>query len=265
MALSAWLAGLPDTELDLLGEAPDARRIHDNASPTLLRSYGLPEAWAAPLGILQERGWPVAVLGELVTVARQERTRARLRRLDVVCTRPHKGQVDVLDTSVAVRRLFRQAEREVLVAGFRINDREMLEPLRRNTGSVLDVRLFVDIDPAFSATGAKQPRPPSLEGWPATWWTQFLEGVWPQYLDPPRAWYAPSTLGPSATGEWRSMHVKSVVVDRRLWFVTSANFTNRGHTRNIEMGALIEDEERAAEVVAVFEEWVGAGVFRAVV
>jgi phosphatidylserine/phosphatidylglycerophosphate/cardiolipin synthase-like enzyme len=54
------------------------------------------------------------------------------------------------------------------------------------------------------------------------------------------------------------------VVDRRLWFVTSANFTKRGHTRNMEMGALIEDPERASEVVAVFEEWAGAGVFRRV-
>jgi phosphatidylserine/phosphatidylglycerophosphate/cardiolipin synthase-like enzyme len=264
VALSAWLAGLSDAELDLLGEALDARRIRENASSALLRSYGLPEAWAIPLGILQTRGWPVAVLGELVAVARQERARARLRRLDVVCTRPHKVQVDVLDTSVAVRRLFRQAEREVVVAGFRVNDREMLEPLRRNAGSPLDVRLFVDIDPAYSAAGAKQAMPSSLETWPSTWWTQFLEGVWPQYLDPPRAWYAPATLGPSAAGEWQSMHIKSIVVDRRLWFVTSANFTKRGHTRNMEMGALIEDPERASEVVAVFEEWAGAGVFRRV-
>lgn len=265
MALSAWLAGVPDAELDLLADALEVRRLRENASPSLLRSYGLPESWAAPLAALQEYGWPISVLAELVAVARQERARARLRRLDVVCTRPHRGQVDVLDTSVAVRRLFRQAEREVLVAGFRINDREMLEPLRRSAGAQLDVRLFVDIDPAYTATGAQQASKPDPEAWPSIWWTQFLDGVWPQYLDPPRAWFAPATLGPGPTGEWQSMHVKSVVVDRRLWFVTSANFTRRGHTRNIEMGALIEDEARAAEVVAVFEEWVGAGVFRAVV
>ena len=57
------------------------------------------------------------------------------------------------------------------------------------------------------------------------------------------------------------MHAKSVVVDRRFWFVTSANFTRRGHERNVEVGALIEDPALAVEAVRVFESWAGAGVF----
>lgn len=262
MALSDWLFALTDAELDRLAEAFGAGRLMAETSATLLRSYGLPEGWAEPLAAAKARYGSLDALGEMVSLARQERSRTRSRAVELVCTRPHGGLVDILDTSVAVRRLFRQARQEVLVAGFRIHDREMLEPLRRSAAHPLNVRLFVDIDPALSASGARQQVPSNLDGWPAIWWSQFLEGVWPLYLDPPRAWYAPSTLGPSATGEWRSMHVKSVVVDRRYWFVTSANFTSRGHTRNIELGALIDDPDRASEVVAAFEQWVGAGVFR---
>lgn len=261
MELSDWVVGLANDELALLAEALDSRRLPLDASPSLLRSYGWPEAWAAPLGALAASGVAPATLAACLAVAQRERQRGRQRRVDLTCTRPPGGKVDVLDTSVAVRRLFAQAEREVVVAGFRVSDREMLEPLRRTASRSIDVRLFVDIDPAQTADGAKQSPPRDLELWPATWWAQFMERVWPTYMDPPRCWYAPSTLGPDKTGRWRSMHAKSIVVDRRWWFVTSANFTRRGHDRNIEVGALIEDPERAVEVIGVFEDWVGAGVF----
>jgi phosphatidylserine/phosphatidylglycerophosphate/cardiolipin synthase-like enzyme len=37
------------------------------------------------------------------------------------------------------------------------------------------------------------------------------------------------------------MHAKCVVVDHAIALVTSANFTSRGHERNIEVGVLIQD------------------------
>lgn len=261
MELIDWVTGLPDDELAMLDDAVEARRLRLDMSPSLLRSYGWPESWSTRLASLGARGNGLRELAVATRVARRERARAGERRVDLVCTRPSGGRVDVLDTSVAVRRLFAQAQREVLVAGFRVNDREMLEPLRRTASRPVDVRLYVDIDPAYTADGGKQPGPVDLALWPGVWWSQFMDRVWPVHLDPPRCWYAPSTLGPDAHGVWRSMHAKSVVVDRRYWFVTSANFTRRGHERNIEVGALVDDPVRAAAVVDLFEEWTGAGVF----
>lgn len=263
MALSAALLRLPDAELERLADALRSGRLRLDSSPALLRSYGWPAAWAELLQFSAEGGYTVAQLGDLIEGVLAARAAGR-RRIDLVATRPREGAVNLLDTSVAVRRLFANAQREVLIAGFRVNDRDMLEPLRRPAGRALDVRIFADLDPEFDATGRRQPRPADLERWPTIWWGQFLESVWPRHLDAPRAWYAPATLGPSTGGEWSSMHVKSVVVDRRTLFVTSANFTKRGHERNIELGVLVEDPERANECVAVFEEWVGAGVFRSI-
>lgn len=256
-----WVVGLADDELHLLAEALDTRRLRLDASPALLRSYGWPEAWSGPLSQAAAAGASVGTLAACVGVARRERARSRERRVDLVCTRPPGNRVEVLDTAVAVRRLFTQAQREVLVAGFRVNDREMLEPLQRTASQAVDVRMFVDIDPAYTADGLKQATPADLNSWPRVWWGQFMDRVWPTYMAAPRCWFAPSTLGPDASGQWRSMHAKSVVVDRRWWFVTSANFTRRGHERNIEVGALIDDPERAVEVIGVFEAWAGAGIF----
>ena len=264
MALSEALLRLPDAELDRLDDALRSRRLSLDSSPALLRSYGWPAAWAELLQFAGTAGYTVAQLAELTGGLRAARQAAARRRVDLVATRPRAGEVNLLDTSVAVRRLFANAQREVLIAGFRVNDRDMLEPLRRPAGRTLDVRLFADLNPEFDAAGRRQARPADLAAWPTVWWDQLLESVWPRHMDPPRAWYAPTTLGPSTEGEWCSMHVKSVVVDRRTLFVTSANFTKRGHERNIELGVLIEDPERAEECVAVFEEWVGAGVFRPV-
>lgn len=201
------------------------------------------------------------MLAGLVDVAQRERAR-RPNPIDLVCTRPNDDRVDVVDTAVAVRRLFAQAQREVLIAGFRITERDMLVPLRRPVGRELAVRLFVDIDPAIDATGRKQAPWADVDAWPAAWWAQFCADVWPTFIPPPEAWYAPISLRPDATGAWRSMHAKVIVVDRAVWFVSSANFTRRGHTRNLEIGAVIEDAASAGRVVGAFDDWVAVGAFR---
>jgi phosphatidylserine/phosphatidylglycerophosphate/cardiolipin synthase-like enzyme len=47
------------------------------------------------------------------------------------------------------------------------------------------------------------------------------------------------------------------VVDGRQVFVTSANFTDRGQTQNVEVGVLLEDARLAAVLEAQFStgEW----------
>lgn len=45
----------------------------------------------------------------------------------------------------------------------------------------------------------------------------------------------------AAPRTWVSLHAKCIVVDERRALVGSANFTDRGQTRNLEVGALVED------------------------
>jgi phosphatidylserine/phosphatidylglycerophosphate/cardiolipin synthase-like enzyme len=53
-------------------------------------------------------------------------------------------------------------------------------------------------------------------------------------------------------GVFASLHAKCVVVDGRWVFATSANFTNRGQSRNVEVGLLVEDGSVATALEAQF-------------
>lgn len=57
------------------------------------------------------------------------------------------------------------------------------------------------------------------------------------------------------------MHAKCVVVDDRWALVGSANFTDRGQTRNVEVGALVDDAIFAREVLRQFHAARDAGLF----
>ena len=56
------------------------------------------------------------------------------------------------------------------------------------------------------------------------------------------------------------LHAKVVVVDEERVLLTSANFSEAAHERNIEAGALVEDAVLAKATVRQFEALVGAGV-----
>ena len=55
-----------------------------------------------------------------------------------------------------------------------------------------------------------------------------------------------------AEGIFASLHAKCVVVDGRHALVTSANSTDRGQTRNLEVGILVEDPSFATTLEAQF-------------
>ena len=58
------------------------------------------------------------------------------------------------------------------------------------------------------------------------------------------------------------MHAKCIVVDETHALVTSANFTRSGHTRNIEVGVLIEDTPFAEQLAGHWRGLVSEGIVR---
>lgn len=61
-------------------------------------------------------------------------------------------------------------------------------------------------------------------------------------------------------GSLVSLHAKCVVVDHRLSLITSANFTDRGQTRNFEAGVEIEDEAFALSLARQWQNLIDEGV-----
>lgn len=255
-----WLASLSLAELERLARSLEAQHIRPGGTVAELRQARLPEEWHEPLRGLEGEGWTTHTLGQAVWAVHHERKSAQSAGPRVVSTQPGVSEKGFVDTGVVLRRLFQQAEREVLLAGFRVTDREMLEGLRRPEARRLDVRLFVDLTPEVSPNGWAWQEPPSPEALPARWWQDFLDGIWPEAMEAPRGWYSPLTVRPGAEG-WRSMHIKTVVIDRTQWFVTSANFTTRARERNFELGALISDPKTAEAVIRHFEGMQRAGIF----
>jgi phosphatidylserine/phosphatidylglycerophosphate/cardiolipin synthase-like enzyme len=179
------------------------------------------------------------------------RTRARQRQgsevVDLVWTGPEALGVSNRDTGVVVRDLFGSAEREVLVAGFAVyQGRAVFKRLAERMAEQpeLRVKLFLDVQ-----------RPPMDSSLDSELLGRFLHRFrtqeWPGEMLP-ELYYDPRSLDLEA-GKRSSLHAKCIVVDRRVAFVTSANFTEAAQTRNIEVGALIHCERFAARLAGHFE------------
>jgi phosphatidylserine/phosphatidylglycerophosphate/cardiolipin synthase-like enzyme len=162
------------------------------------------------------------------------------------------------DTSVVVAELFARARQTVLIAGYSFDDtQDILAPLHAAMRDrQVEASVFVDL------TKLSAPAESELADPAETAAKLFLERWWP-FGDPkPAIFYDPRTAEPRSLV---SLHAKCVVVDDRTTLITSANFTRRGHDRNLELGALIEDPGYARAVVGHWRGLVSHGVFQRLV
>ncbi len=88
---------------------------------------------------------------------------------------------------------------------------------------------------------------------------QFITENWPFEGPRPSFYYDPRTLDANV---YASMHAKTLVIDEAHVLIGSANFTNRGQTRNIEAGALLHDQAFAKRLVTQFQSLIDSGYIR---
>ncbi|QSQ19188.1 DISARM system phospholipase D-like protein DrmC [Pyxidicoccus parkwayensis] len=221
------LSGVATLDLERLRAVVGTRRLGFPLSRLALQGEGLERLTGevAALNALGREG--ALVLLDTVLVER----RAGARRPELVWTGPETRWSGARDTAVVLADLFHKATSTVLVAGFAFDHAaDVLGPLHEALQRGVSCRLYASA-PVASA---------------------FLREHWP--FGPP----FPECHGFSPRrGVFASLHAKCVVVDARWVFVTSANFTDRGQTRNIEVGVLLEDTHLAAVLEAQFStgEW----------
>lgn len=218
------------------------------------RSRLVAAGFAAQASVLEvvlaglDRDATLAVLG----VALSERAHRPTSHLELVWTGPLTPQATHRDTGVVMRQLFGRAERDVLIGGFRFDaGADLFEPLHRAmVERGVSTTIFLDIEGvATSAAGGPAHARGRIR--------EFLTKNWP-FGDPtPVIYYDPRTAVPGPP--WVSLHAKCVVVDERWSLVTSANFTDRAQTRNIELGVLIEDVAFSKRIAGQWRELVLAG------
>ncbi|MGH2416510.1 MAG: DISARM system phospholipase D-like protein DrmC, partial [Microcystaceae cyanobacterium] len=156
-------------------------------------------------------------------------------RIDLVWTGPEISGSKSRDTSVVVRELFSTAQTSVLISSFAIDKGQKAQELFKVLAELMDANLELSVRMFLNVN-----RPHNSEA-PASTLLQefahiFRHDIWPgQRL--PEVFYDPRSL--AVGGESRAcLHAKCVVVDRQRLLVTSANFTEAAHERNIEAGVL---------------------------
>ncbi|MGH9418548.1 MAG: DISARM system phospholipase D-like protein DrmC [Thermoanaerobaculia bacterium] len=165
---------------------------------------------------------------------------------DLVWTGPEGPGSHSRDTSVVVEELFAHAQRNVLVSSFVVQQgKTVFKPLAVRMGEIsnLRVRLFLHVP-----RGLKDTRHESelLRQFTADFGAQ-----WP-WAKRPEVYYDPRTVN-ADKAQRATWHAKCVVVDDELAFVTSANFTEWAHQRNVEAGVLIRSPQFVGQLLQQFE------------
>ncbi len=179
--------------------------------------------------------------------------------VDLVWTGPQAPGIANRDTSVVVRELFANANEYVLVAGYAVNQgREVFRALadRMEHLSGLKVRMFLNVPRGYRDTTKDSEL---VRGFAH----RFKTAEWPSGRLP-EVYYDPRSLEMD-NSKRSNMHAKCIVIDGKLAFVSSANFTEAAQARNIEVGALIRSERFAAQLAEHFNALADAGLLKALI
>ncbi len=252
---------LTDSDLSAVAAALRSGRLSPPFTPAAVQRFcAAPAATAVAQRMeqLAEDGMAprhIAMLIEAIVHTRSRRLDAT-DIVDLVCTGPEAPGAANRDTGVVVRELFSSACESVLVAGYAVyQGREVFRSLADRMAAIptLDVRLFLDVHrhPADATLDAELL---------ARFARRFRENEWPGGRLP-EVFYDPRSLDLEAEKR-SSLHAKCVVVDKQVAFVSSANFTEAAHVRNIEAGVLIRSPRFASRLAHHFEALAAAGVLR---
>ena len=180
--------------------------------------------------------------------------RKRLPPVELVWTGPEGTKAAARSTEVVFRDLLRSARKSVWMAGYAVDHGEdLFAPLyevMRDRGVQASFLLNLDAEVRHTA---------DVHGEARFRINEFVNKNWP-FGDPtPTFYYDPRTLDPKI---YASMHAKTLVIDEERVLIGSANFTNRGQTRNIEAGALLHDPGFAKALVTQFQSLIDGNYIR---
>lgn len=165
---------------------------------------------------------------------------------ELVLSGPEVSGVPTQDTAAAFQMLVQEAEEEVLLVGYVIYDGALIfKPLADKFRDAPGLKVIFCFD-IPRRPGDASPYNEIVHRFAR----EFREKHWP-WPHLPELYYDPRAL--ASTGEIRaSLHAKCAVVDRKAALITSANFTEAAHKRNIELGLLVRHAPIAERIAGYF-------------
>jgi phosphatidylserine/phosphatidylglycerophosphate/cardiolipin synthase-like enzyme len=250
--------GVPAQTLFDLADALVSGRLAWPPSALSLRARGYSELVQVLLGGLTalQAVFPApsgaAAALRLVGAERAAWERADDRRLDLVWSGPEAASQS-RDTGIAVRELFADARRKVLLSTYNLGAPSVLAPLveRRRKDPAFEVRMFVNISDHLMREWRAAGEDPL-----AAFRRRFAERYW-SGAPLPTVFYDPRALSKAKAPQ---LHAKCIVVDDEVALVTSANFSEAAQTDNIEAGVVVRDPRFASALSQQFEGLVARGL-----
>jgi len=257
--LSQPLLSLAPSDLRALAGAIRMARLSAPYSELAVRqivSAGVAHSIASSLQQLADTGMPPAAVAttlELLAGALAERPRVE-ECVEIVATGPQVSGVSNRDTGVVVSDLFRKAEHSVVVVGYAVyQGQKVFQALAAcmQDRPGLKVRMYLDIQRKSGDTSMESEL---VKRFCHT----FKTAQWPNGSRLPEIYYDPRGVIADRS-KAAALHAKCVVVDGQDVFVSSANFTEAGQQRNIEVGLLLSSHAVAERITRFFEQSVEAG------
>ena len=247
------IRSLPVGALESLAQALKAGRLRPPYTAFTVAEWApqaIRESLASELLSLEALGFTTATLA-ITLEALAEESAARQRAIDqiqLVWTSPDEEGPHVRDTSVVVAQLLSEARESLWISTYSIfNGRDVFQPIDEawSLRPELEVVLILNVPPGEDA---------AVEKYARTFWKYH----WP-WAKKPAVFYDPR--GPEKTTDSPAcQHAKCILVDGTTAFITSANFTESAHERNIELGVLFRNNPRVAESIrAKFESLIQNG------
>ena len=174
-------------------------------------------------------------------------------RAELVWTGPESTVAQSRDTAVVVSELFKSATRSVLISTLVIRQpATVFKPLAERMAAApsLKVQMFVHV--GREGTDSRPDSEILRE------YSNALAAQWPGAVRP-ALYYDPRSLDLDMNRR-ATWHAKVIVIDDEVSFVTSANFTEWAHQRNVEAGALIRSTDFARQLRQQFDNLVQARV-----
>jgi len=200
------------------------------------------------LASLSSLGWTNTQIATLVSAIQEARERAAAPEsiLDVVLTGPEITGVPTRDTAAVMHTLIETAEQEVILVGYAVyNGKKLFQRLaeRMRQNPQLCVSFLLNIQRKYGDTSlpAEIVRRFAMD---------FALKHWP-WTPRPDIYYDPRSLDLNGAAR-ASLHAKCLIIDRRAAMITSANFTEAAHERNIEAGVVVTYEPFVCRIADYF-------------